>query len=38
MFVMTGRHASFGDNGQTLGGLFQHLDMTRQAVTKHLPK
>jgi DNA-binding transcriptional ArsR family regulator len=24
------------DNGQTLGELCQHLDMTRQAVTKHL--
>jgi DNA-binding transcriptional ArsR family regulator len=24
------------DNGQTLGQLCQHLDMTRQAVTKHL--
>jgi DNA-binding transcriptional ArsR family regulator len=24
------------DNGQTLGRLCQHLDMTRQAVTKHL--
>ena len=24
------------DNGQTLGGLCEHLDMTRQAVTKHL--
>jgi DNA-binding transcriptional ArsR family regulator len=24
------------NNGQTLGGLCQHLDMTRQAVTKHL--
>ena len=23
-------------SGQTLGGLCQHLDMTRQAVTKHL--
>jgi DNA-binding transcriptional ArsR family regulator len=23
-------------NGQTLGGLCRHLDMTRQAVTKHL--
>ena len=23
-------------NGQTLGGLCEHLDMTRQAVTKHL--
>ena len=25
-----------GDNGQTLGQLCEHLDMTRQAVTKHL--
>jgi DNA-binding transcriptional ArsR family regulator len=25
-----------GDNGQTLGQLCQHLNMTRQAVTKHL--
>ncbi|MGA2536325.1 MAG: helix-turn-helix domain-containing protein [Terracidiphilus sp.] len=24
------------DNGQTLGQLCQHLDMTRQAVTRHL--
>src|ERR1043166_3306847 len=24
------------NNGQTLGELFEHLDMTRQAVTKHL--
>lgn len=24
------------DNGQTLGRLCEHLDMTRQAVTKHL--
>jgi DNA-binding transcriptional ArsR family regulator len=24
------------DNGQTLGALSEHLDMTRQAVTKHL--
>ncbi|HTQ49400.1 MAG TPA: helix-turn-helix transcriptional regulator [Candidatus Acidoferrales bacterium] len=24
------------NNGQTLGGLVEHLDMTRQAVTKHL--
>jgi DNA-binding transcriptional ArsR family regulator len=24
------------NNGQTLGGLCQHLDMSRQAVTKHL--
>src|SRR3569623_204790 len=24
------------DNGQTLGSLCEHLDMTRQAVTKHL--
>ena len=24
------------DNGQTLGQLCQHLEMTRQAVTKHL--
>ncbi len=24
------------NNGQTLGGLCAHLDMTRQAVTKHL--
>ena len=29
----TGLHA---DNGQTLGQLCEHLDMTRQAVTKHL--
>jgi len=26
----------FADNGQTLGQLCEHLDMTRQAVTKHL--
>lgn len=26
----------FKQNGQTLGGLCEHLDMTRQAVTKHL--
>ena len=26
----------FADNGQTLGELCLHLDMTRQAVTKHL--
>ena len=26
----------FEDNGQTLGDLCKHLDMTRQAVTKHL--
>jgi DNA-binding transcriptional ArsR family regulator len=26
----------FADNGQTLGQLCAHLDMTRQAVTKHL--
>jgi DNA-binding transcriptional ArsR family regulator len=25
-----------GNNGQTLGELCEHLDMTRQAVTKHL--
>jgi DNA-binding transcriptional ArsR family regulator len=25
-----------GDNGQTLGQLCAHLDMSRQAVTKHL--
>ncbi|HWN90872.1 MAG TPA: helix-turn-helix domain-containing protein, partial [Verrucomicrobiae bacterium] len=25
-----------GDNGQTLGELCEDLDMTRQAVTKHL--
>ena len=24
------------NNGQTLGGLCEHLDMTRQAVAKHL--
>lgn len=24
------------ENGQTLGALCQHMDMTRQAVTKHL--
>ena len=24
------------DNGQTLGGLCEHMKMTRQAVTKHL--
>ena len=24
------------DNGQVLGGLCQHLDMSRQAATKHL--
>jgi DNA-binding transcriptional ArsR family regulator len=26
----------FRNNGQTLGELCEHLDMTRQAVTKHL--
>ncbi len=26
----------FADNGQTLGELCEHLDMSRQAVTKHL--
>jgi DNA-binding transcriptional ArsR family regulator len=26
----------YADNGQTLGRLCEHLDMTRQAVTKHL--
>lgn len=26
----------FAHNGQTLGALCEHLDMTRQAVTKHL--
>jgi len=26
----------FKSNGQTLGDLCEHLDMTRQAVTKHL--
>jgi DNA-binding transcriptional ArsR family regulator len=26
----------FRGNGQTLGALCEHLDMTRQAVTKHL--
>jgi DNA-binding transcriptional ArsR family regulator len=26
----------FADNGQTLGGLCERLDMTRQAVSKHL--
>jgi DNA-binding transcriptional ArsR family regulator len=26
----------YADNGQTLGELCEHLDMTRQAVTKHL--
>jgi DNA-binding transcriptional ArsR family regulator len=26
------------DNGQTLGQLCEHLDMTRQAVTKHLKR
>ena len=26
----------YQDNGQTLGQLCRHLDMTRQAVTKHL--
>jgi len=26
----------FKQSGQTLGELWQHLDMTRQAVTKHL--
>lgn len=26
----------FADNGQTLGQLCEHLDMTRQAVAKHL--
>ena len=25
-----------GDNGQTLGQLCEHMEMTRQAVTKHL--
>ena len=25
------------ENGQTLGALSEHLDITRQAVTKHLP-
>ena len=25
-----------GDNGQTLGALCEHMDMTRQAVTQHL--
>ena len=28
--------ALFKNNGQTLGELCEHLDMTRQAVTKHL--
>jgi len=28
--------ALHADNGQTLGELCRHLDMTRQAVTKHL--
>jgi DNA-binding transcriptional ArsR family regulator len=26
----------YADNGQTLGQLCEHLDMSRQAVTKHL--
>jgi DNA-binding transcriptional ArsR family regulator len=26
----------YADNGRTLGELCEHLDMTRQAVTKHL--
>jgi DNA-binding transcriptional ArsR family regulator len=26
----------YADNGQTLGRLCEHLDITRQAVTKHL--
>lgn len=26
----------FANNGQTLGQLCEHMDMTRQAVTKHL--
>ena len=26
----------FAENGQTLGRLCEHMDMTRQAVTKHL--
>jgi DNA-binding transcriptional ArsR family regulator len=26
----------YADNGQTLGALCEHLDMTRQAVAKHL--
>jgi len=26
----------YADNGQTLGQLCEHLDMTRQAVTQHL--
>lgn len=26
----------YADNGQTLGALCEHLNMTRQAVTKHL--
>ena len=26
----------YSNNGQTLGELCQHLDMTRQAVTQHL--
>jgi DNA-binding transcriptional ArsR family regulator len=26
----------YADNGQTLGALCEHLDMTRQAVTQHL--
>ncbi|MGH7792888.1 MAG: ArsR/SmtB family transcription factor [Thermodesulfobacteriota bacterium] len=26
----------YASNGQTLGALCEHLDMTRQAVTKHL--
>src|SRR5215469_11879705 len=26
----------YAENGQTLGRLCEHLDMTRQAVTKHL--
>lgn len=27
-----------GDNGQTLGQLCEHLEMSRQAVTKHLKR
>lgn len=26
----------YADNGQTLGALCEHMDMTRQAVTQHL--
>lgn len=26
----------YGDNGQTLGALCEHMDMSRQAVTQHL--